>query len=166
VRPGTKTVLFGFHQPLVHSWFVAAAWWKLFGFPRDPRLWIAFFVHDLGYWGKPNLDGLEGEDHVIFGAKLMRVFGHDWYLLTLLHSRFWARRAGMSVSKLCLADKLAITLTPYWLWKLLVLASGEWREYASSAKYGEPFDRSTMRKKYMSMVTILRRYIEEQTKKP
>jgi hypothetical protein len=28
----------------------------------------------LGYWGKPNMDGPEGETHVEFGAKLMSLF--------------------------------------------------------------------------------------------
>src|SRR5258708_5910867 len=68
---GTKSILFGAHQFLIHPWFVAAAWWKLYGFPFDPRLWVAFFVHDLGYWGKPNMDGAEGETHVELGANIM-----------------------------------------------------------------------------------------------
>jgi len=44
----------------VDGWFVAWGWWTLYGFPFDPRLWVAFFVHDLGYIGKPNMDGPEG----------------------------------------------------------------------------------------------------------
>jgi len=71
MKVGTKSVLFGAHCFLLHPWFVFAAWWKLYGFPFDPRLWVAFFVHDLGYWGKPNMDGPEGETHVEFGAKVM-----------------------------------------------------------------------------------------------
>src|SRR3990167_10895950 len=49
---GTKSVLFGAHQFLIHPWFVAWAWWKLYGFPFDPRLWVAFYVHDIGCLGK------------------------------------------------------------------------------------------------------------------
>ena len=49
---GTKSVLFGAHQFLIHPWFVAWGWWTLYGFPWDPRLWVAFVVHDLGYIGK------------------------------------------------------------------------------------------------------------------
>ena len=74
MRVGTKSVLFGAHQFLIHPWFVAAAWWRLYGFPWDPRLWVAFFVHDLGYLGKPNMDGPEGERHVEFGARVMHWF--------------------------------------------------------------------------------------------
>lgn len=71
MKIGTKSVLFGAHQFLLHPLFVALAWWQLFGFPWDPRLWVAFFVHDLGYWGKPNMDGPEGELHPLLGAKIM-----------------------------------------------------------------------------------------------
>ena len=53
MKIGTRSVLFGAHAFWLHPWFVAAAWWKLYGFPWDPRLWVAFFLHDLGYFGKP-----------------------------------------------------------------------------------------------------------------
>jgi hypothetical protein len=77
MKVGTKSVLYGAHCFLIHPIFVAAAWIKLYGFPWDPRLWIAFFVHDLGYWGKPNMDGSEGETHPELGAKIMH-FLFDW----------------------------------------------------------------------------------------
>lgn len=79
MKVGTKSVLFGAHSLLIHPWFVALAWWKLFGFPIDPRLWLAFWVHDLGYWKAPNMDGTEGEMHVFFGARIMGVFDADVY---------------------------------------------------------------------------------------
>jgi len=71
MKVGTKSVLFGAHCFFIHPIFVAIAWTKLYGFPFDPRIWVAFFVHDLGYWGKPNMDGPEGETHVELGAKIM-----------------------------------------------------------------------------------------------
>lgn len=71
MRIGTKSVLFGAHCFFIHPWFVAWGWYKMYGFPWDPRLWVAFFVHDLGYWGKPNMDGEEGEMHPLFGANVM-----------------------------------------------------------------------------------------------
>jgi hypothetical protein len=52
MRVGTKSVIFGVHSILVHPFFVACAWSSLYGFPWDPRLWVAFFVHDLGYLTK------------------------------------------------------------------------------------------------------------------
>jgi hypothetical protein len=71
MKIGTKSVLFGAHGFFLHPLFVALAWWKLYGFPFDPRLWLAFTLHDLGYIGKPNIDGPEGEEHPTFGARVM-----------------------------------------------------------------------------------------------
>lgn len=71
MRVGTKSVLFGVHAFWLHPFFVAAAWTKLYGFPWDPRLWFAFFLHDLGYLGRPNMDGPEGELHPELGARIM-----------------------------------------------------------------------------------------------
>lgn len=71
MKIGTRSLLFGIHQVILHPFFVALGWWKLYGFPFDPRLWAAFFVHDLGYFGKPNMDGPEGEQHPLAGAAIM-----------------------------------------------------------------------------------------------
>lgn len=130
---GTKSILFGAHCFIIHPWFVAYSWWKLYGFPFDPRLWIAFFVHDLGYWGKPNMDGAEGETHPYLGAKIMRIFGTKWYEFTLYHSRFLAKKNNAQYSKLCVADKLAIYMTPAWLYLPMVKATGEIKEYMKDA---------------------------------
>jgi hypothetical protein len=63
MKIGTRSVLLGAHCFFLHPFFIAYAWWKLYGFRRvratpewqggsyslkDPWLWIAFFVHDLG----------------------------------------------------------------------------------------------------------------------
>ncbi|TXH52715.1 MAG: hypothetical protein E6Q97_14955 [Desulfurellales bacterium] len=149
---GTKSVLFGVHQFAIHPWFVALAWWKLYGFPFDPRLWVAFFVHDLGYIGKPNMDGPEGETHPILGARIMgflfdRGSASDiaalehlgrfpmesdccfWRNFCLYHSRFYAKLNGRPFSRLCVADKLAISLTPDWLYMIQARLTGELDEY-------------------------------------
>lgn len=145
---GSRSVLYGAHCWFLHPWFVAWAWWKLYGFPWDPRLWVAFFVHDLGYVGKPNMDGPEGETHPILGARIMRLFDGaawaesihalalgKWGRLALLHSRYYAKTLGMQPSRLCIADKLAIALTPAWLYLPMVRATGEIREYMAHARY-------------------------------
>ena len=150
MKIGTKSVLFGAHQFLIHPWFVAWGWWTLYGFPFDPRIWIAFFVHDLGYIGKPNMDGPEGELHPRFGARVMAVLfdwtdrtfrfsdggpiGH-WGLFALLHSRYYAKSLRQQPSRLCMADKLAIALTPAWLYLPMVRATGEIREYMAHASH-------------------------------
>jgi len=148
---GTRSVLYGAHCFLLHPWFVAWAWWRLYGFPWDPRLWAAFAVHDLGYWGKPNMDGPEGEAHPALGAVIMaRLFDGrrvvpvavggrllwlgNWGHFTLLHSRFLAKALRLQPSRLCIADKLAIALTPSWLYLPMVRATGELNEYMAHAK--------------------------------
>lgn len=134
MKLGTKSVLFGAHAFYVHPWFVALAWWKLYGFPWDPRLWVAFFVHDLGYVGKPNMDGAEGEQHPYWGACVMgALFGRRWFEFTLLHSRYLAKRLQQTPSRLCIADKLALGITPAWLYLPMVRATGEIAEYLDRA---------------------------------
>lgn len=131
---GTKSLLYGYHQFLLHPLGLALCWWRLFGFPWDPRLWVAFFVHDLGYFGKRNMDGKEGEEHPFLGANIMHALfdrrGDDWwYNFTLYHSRFLAQRHGVETSKLCAADKALIFFMPVWLQVLMTSATGEINEY-------------------------------------
>jgi hypothetical protein len=152
MKVGTKSVLFGAHCFLIHPFFVAAAWIKLYGFPWDPRLWIAFFVHDLGYFGKPNMDGPEGETHPELGADIMfwlfdvpRVVFIDidqipndrlfyWAYFTKYHSRFLAKKEGVQPSRLCFADKLSMCMEPDWLYLPRVNWSGEIDEYRKLAE--------------------------------
>lgn len=164
MRVGTRSVLFGAHAFWLHPWFVAWAWWRLYGFPWDPRLWVAFFVHDLGYVGKPDMDGAEGETHPMFGARLMTLLFDrlknegrpidgvpqdlsgwfvtadgawlgPWGKFCLFHSRYYAKSIGSQPSRLCIADKLAIALTPAWLYLPMVRATGEIHEYMAHAQH-------------------------------
>ena len=131
---GTRSVLYGAHCFFLHPFFVAWGWTKLYGFPWDPRLWIAFFVHDLGYIGKPNMDGEEGERHVFVGGMIcQRLFGREWFDFCVLHSRFIAQTWDREPSRLCYADKLAIILTPKWLYMPMVHWTGEVEEYMDHA---------------------------------
>lgn len=137
---GRKTVLYGVHHFLIHPIYLALAWKKLYGPIRDPRLWVAFAVHDLGYFttNVTELDSPEGERHVEFGAHLMhRLFGPQWGDFTRFHSRFYAKQAGAHFSRLCVADKLAPTLEPAWLYRLRARATGEIWEYTWHYCYGK-----------------------------
>lgn len=134
MKTGTKSVLFGVHCFFIHPWFVALGWWRLYGFPFDPRLWLAFFVHDLGYWGCEKMDDTKGEQHPHFGALIMlRLFGPEWHNLCLYHSRFLAKKYGHAPSRLCYADKLVPSLEPWWFYLPRAWASGELWEYLSMA---------------------------------
>lgn len=165
MKIGTKSVLYGAHCFFIHPWYVAWAWWKLFGFPWDPRLWIAFFVHDLGYVGKPNMDGPEGEMHPYWGANLMGVlFGRKWFEFTLYHSRFLAKKEDAKFSRLCVADKLALTLTPEWLYLPMVNWTGEIQEYMKDAavnSQGQVPLTSDQQKWYRSMQSYMREWVDE-----
>lgn len=129
MKIGTRSLLFGAHNIFLHPILVAIAWCRLYGFPYDLRLWISFVVHDWGYWGKPNMDGAEGETHVELGAKIMRIFGAEWVAFTRHHSRYYSRRDGVSPSKLCYADKLALCCEWSWFYILRTRFTGEIREY-------------------------------------
>lgn len=127
---GTRSLLYGIHAFYLHPFFVVRAWWKLYGFPTSFPLWVAFFVHDLGYFGKPNMDGTEGEQHPELGGRIMtRLFGPEWGDFTLCHSRHYARLKERNFSQLCVADKLASVLYPKWMYIALARASGEMKEY-------------------------------------
>ncbi len=151
MKIGTKSLLFGAHAFWLHGWCVAAAWWKLYGFPVDPRLWFAFFLHDIGYWGCPNMDGPEGKEHPRLGAKILHnLFDpehcgvedcvlcerecHVWERFTLYHSRSMAKIDGQSFSRLCVADKLATAFTPSWLYLPMVTLTGEIDEYLAESQ--------------------------------
>jgi len=163
---GTRSVLFGAHCFFIHPWFVAIAWYRLYGFPFDPRLWVAFFVHDIGYIGKPNMDGEEGEQHPYRGALIMgALFGKKWFEFTLYHSRFLAKKNGAQYSKLCVADKLAFQLTPRWLYLPLVNWTGEIKEYmklAESGKYsGENNETSDQIAWHKGVVSFMSKWIDQ-----
>lgn len=185
MKIGTRSLLFGAHTFWLHPWFVAEAWRRLFGFPWDPRLWVLFFVHDLGYWGKPNMDGPEGERHPELGAKIMHaLFDRDewqggpvsggvqrsrrWHDMALYHSRFLSKQHGRPVSRFCYADKLAIALTPAWLYLPLVRLSGEIDEYMARSEQKEGRKYASMviysddqRQWYENMRAYILRWVEE-----
>ena len=254
MKIGTRSLLFGAHQFLIHPWFVAEAWRRLFGFPFDPRLWVLFFVHDWGYCGKPNMDGPEGEQHPYLGAQIMGALfdrgvdviagrweavededgrawrvrwslpdaedrylwvghyivgqlspgwceaaakrdaadkngsarlpfdhpaGHSaplsvkrprtfWYDMALYHSRFLSKQNGKPVSRFCYADKLAIALTPAWLYLPLVRATGEIHEYMKRSEQKEGQKYASMvtysndqRQWYENMRAYIRRWVQE-----
>lgn len=138
MKIGTRSILFGVHQFAIHPLFVAVAWWKLYGFPFDPRLWFCFYLHDIGYIGKPNMDGPEGEKHPEFGAGIIRrLFGDNWGDFCLFHSRYYATANGRPFSRLAVADKFAICLTPPWIYLPLARMSGELKEYRANAARSE-----------------------------
>jgi hypothetical protein len=135
MKVGTKSLLFGVHQVLLHPVFVALAWRKIYGrWPWARAIWAAILVHDWGYWGCSDMDGEEGKQHPLLGARLMeRWYGADYGKFCKYHSRSLARLDRVNPSELCAPDKLAILFYPEWLYLLLARASGELREYMKNA---------------------------------
>lgn len=117
----------GFYHVIARRGVYARLW--------DPRLWLAFVVHDLGYLGKPNLDGPEGETHPELGARIMRrLFGEAWGDFCLLHSRYYSRRLGRPVSVLAIVDKDVIVAEPSWLYLPRAWLTGELGEFMTFAR--------------------------------
>lgn len=134
MKIGTRSILFGVHQFFWHPLTVGLAWRRLYGCWPTWREWICIFVHDLGYWGKPNLDGPEGRTHPELGAYMVhRLLGHPYDQLTLFHSREYARLKGQEPSPLCWADKYSVWCEPRWFYLLRAKLSGEAREFKANA---------------------------------
>lgn len=137
-----------------------------------PRMWLAFFLHDIGYWGSPNMDGPEGERHPEVGARILKFITGSmaWHDFVYYHSRFLAKREGRLPSTLCIADKLAICLPPRWLYLLMGGWTGEIEEYmaksdrnnATGSKYAHMHPSLGDRKQWHAdMVAYVRRWVEE-----
>ena len=149
MKQGTKSLLFGAHQFLIHPIFVARAWKKLYGrYPRKLPTWIAFIVHDWGYWGCETMDGPDGTLHPHRGACIVHDLfdapgSEKWFRFCAGHSRTYAAMTNLKVSPLMPADKFATVLMPLWLYVTLCWLSGEWQEYlarwiAAGTYPGEP----------------------------
>lgn len=136
MKIGTRSLLFGSHQFIIHPLFVYIAWRRLYGRLPRPKLALlfAFWVHDWGYWGKGSMDGEDGLRHPEAGALLVSryfdvPYGSAWFRFTAGHSRSYAALVEMPTSMLMRADKLATALYPRPLYALLCWLSGEWLEY-------------------------------------
>lgn len=158
MRTGTKSVLWGVHQFLWHPITVLLAWLDLYG---APRFWELFciLVHDIGYWGKSEMDGPEGHRHPELGAKIAgAIFGEKARLECLGHSRSYAQAHGIPTSRLCWADKWSPMFDPthfYWLRGTL---SGE------IAEYRKTFPRATGESSLMWAVAF-KQYVRENSLK-
>jgi hypothetical protein len=139
MKTGTKSLLYGAHQVLWHPVTVWMAWIWLYRKLPTWRECVCIVVHDLGYFGKSNMDGTEGKDHPEGGARIAeRLLGKEYGDLVRYHSRSYAAKAGQPPSALCWPDKLAILFDPSWFYLPRVIASGEIHEYRKlDAEHGD-----------------------------
>lgn len=149
MKIGTKSLLFGVHQFVIHPIMVLWAWWIIYR--RFPCLYelCAIVTHDWGYWGLSKMDDEQGERHPeIIGDWWEGILPRKWWYTIGCssaifcwnvsneirgHSRFYITRHGGKLSPLFRADKLAIALYPRWLYLLLAILSGEIKEYIEIA---------------------------------
>lgn len=129
---GTKSVIFGVHNPLIHGIFVCISWILVYGrFPRLHEL-TAIFFHDIGYIGCLEMDGPDGETHPERSTKIIGKLSSKSNAalpLMLFHSRTYSDKLGQKPSDLCLPDKLSTLLYPEVLYIALGRLSGEIDEY-------------------------------------
>ena len=144
MNTGTKSVLFGVHQFVLHPVLVAWAWFIIYREVPKAHEWAAIITHDIGYWGSPNMDGPEGEDHpervAAWWRKHFGEFGERVAIEVLGHSRFHAKKNNLPLSKLFRPDKFSTALYPCWLYLLLGNLSGEIREYMEHTETGKYAD--------------------------
>lgn len=129
MKIGTRSVLYGVHQFFLHPYLVAKAWRLVYGVRPSWQEMTAIILHDIGYFGCPNMDGEEGIQHPARSATVAKIFGRSVVKLVLFHSRTFARSKGEEVSPLCLPDKLATLLYPRWVYLFAGRLSGEITEY-------------------------------------
>lgn len=151
---GTKSLLFGAHQFLIHPICVYIAWVKLYKVLPSLVETLAIFVHDWGYWGCPDMDGEKGGEHPRFGAELAAnimcffVYGAQFrnvilppsaaeyvYALCRGHSRHYAKRHSIPTSSLMAADKFGTALLPWWVYIPMAWLSGELAEYRAESTH-------------------------------
>lgn len=173
---GTKSLLFGVHAFWFHPVTVFIAWCKLYGFPNWKET-VCIFIHDWGYWGCPNMDGKEGEQHPKLAAHLAdkwfdgeRGWTYDgtYSALCLFHSRGTAKLCKTAPSKLCWADKLSIKYDPWFLYLPRAILSGEIKEYRKRAdEFGEiKYDRTNLEWYRWSHDRMIRKAMNHDTTPP
>lgn len=141
MKIGTRSVLFGVHAFWFHPIVVALGWRLIHGrWPRDRAEWFSIIFHDAGYWGMPNMDGLEGQWHPVVGAAIVYSMLADSHYqqckavnLILGHSREFCMKTKRSVSALCAPDKVSVLFEPRWFYILRGTLSGEITEFIINA---------------------------------
>lgn len=132
MKTGTKSLLMGAHQLIIHPILVCRAWHKLYGH-LDFKTFLCIMVHDWGYWGCKDMDGQDGMFHPYRGACAIQKLGDEYIELCLYHSRDFAGMFNHEPSKLCWADKYSFCFEVPWFYILRTKLTGELYEYRAKA---------------------------------
>lgn len=146
MRLGTRSLLFGAHQVVLHPLGVTLAWRKLFDRWPDWVELVAIAVHDWGYWGCESMDGEDGAEHPYLGAEITYRVVHAFTgrfevavsasAEVLGHSRTYCLHHGVQISRLYAADKLGGEWWPWWVYLPMTWLTGELAEYRERAARG------------------------------
>jgi len=143
--------MIGMHNPLFHGFFVTLAWKKIY--KRYPSLKevICILLHDIGYI-KQNFIDSDKDRHPELGALICKyLFGIKYYNLCITHSRDYAKKLKLPLSKLGYADKYSVLLIPDIIYKPLIYLGGEAQEYhknTKTKKWGYPIKTHLIKKDY------------------
>lgn len=141
MKIGTKSILFGVHQFLWHPFVVLLAWryWHK-RWPATKAEWLAIAVHDLGYIGCADMDGEEGKEHPLHGARFAwsllrsdRAARQQAMELVLGHSKYYCAKHCRPFSDLYAPDKISVLFEPEWFYLLRGRLTGEIKEFMSYA---------------------------------
>ena len=151
MKKGLRSFLFGMHNPILHGTLVYIAWVKIYHSYPNWKETICILLHDIGYVNQDFLDG-PYDIHPELGAKIcLKLFGSEYYRLCLLHSRDYAKRHMVNISKLGYADKYSVLLLPNWIYHYVIYFGGEAQEYnktTKTKKWGLPIDVKLIKEDY------------------
>lgn len=134
MKEGLRSYVIGMHNPMLHGTLVTLAWIRLYHKLPSLREFICILFHDIGYVKQDSFDDKE-DCHPIFGAQLCgALFGKKYYNLCIAHSRQYAEKLDLKLSKLAYADKYSLLLYPNWLFQRLVYVGGEAQQYHRTTK--------------------------------
>jgi hypothetical protein len=109
---GPRSMVFGYHNIILHGLFVSLAWIKIYRKVPTAREFICILLHDIGYIFQDEVDSVN-DKHPLLGANICgKLFGHKYYNLCIGHSRAFAVKRDVELSKLCYADKYCILIMP------------------------------------------------------
>jgi len=140
MKLGTRSLLFGCHQILLHPLFTLIGWVKLYGWGSiNFQVLLAIFFHDWGYWGCESIDGPDGSMHPFFFPSYFDNSRFNTVRKEITwHSRHLSAIFDTQPSRLCWADKLGLIIMPPSWWALFAYASGEGWEYMNNP-YGNDY---------------------------
>lgn len=155
MRTAPRSYLFGMHNPVFHSATVIVAWIKLFQSLPSFKELLCITIHDIGYLTQVSIDGSDNR-HPELGARMAGLaFGREYYELCIAHSREYAKKFGLPLSKLGYADKASILQYPDAFFNALIKIGGEATEYHKTTKtwkWGCPYNVKLIKAEYRRWV--------------